>query len=125
MRNKTSLALMELLVMILVFSLAAALCLKAFAAADSISRDTALRTRAAFAAQNAAEAFKGGTQEGVLLYTESGNPATNTAEAAFRAAIELLPSDRPGLEKAIIRVAAAEDGEPVLFTLETARGVAP
>ena len=41
MRSKASLQLMELLVMILVFALAAALCLQVFAKASEISQDTA------------------------------------------------------------------------------------
>ena len=38
MRSKAPLALMEQMVMVLVFALAAALCLQAFALADRISR---------------------------------------------------------------------------------------
>ena len=41
MKNRTSLVLMEQLVMVLVFALAAAVCLTVFAEADRISRETA------------------------------------------------------------------------------------
>ena len=59
MRNKAPLALMELLIMVLVFALAAALCLQAFSSADRQSRQSAARDRAVAEAQNAAEVLKG------------------------------------------------------------------
>ena len=58
MKNKTSLLLMEQLVMVLVFALAAALCLTAFAKADQISRETVRRDEAVLIAQNAAQVLK-------------------------------------------------------------------
>lgn len=58
MKNKSSLTLMELLIMLLVFALAAALCLQAFAAADRISGHSAVLDRAVLEAQNAAETLK-------------------------------------------------------------------
>ena len=79
MRSKAPLALMEQMVMVLVFALAAALCLQAFALADRISRQNAERDQAVVAAQNAAEQVKqvrgdwdlavrlyGGTWNGVM-----------------------------------------------------------
>ena len=59
MKSKAPLTLMEQLIMILVFALAAALCLQAFAAADRSSRESALRDQAVAEAQNAAEVLKG------------------------------------------------------------------
>lgn len=50
--------LMEQLIMILVFALAAALCLQVFAKADTIARQTACRDEAVQMAQNAAELLK-------------------------------------------------------------------
>ena len=58
MKNKTSLLLMEQLVMVLVFALAAALCLTAFVKADQISRETVRRDEAVLLAQNAAQVLK-------------------------------------------------------------------
>jgi len=58
MKNKTSLMLMELLVMILVFALAGAICLKVFARSHEISETTLCRDRAVQVAQNAAETLK-------------------------------------------------------------------
>ena len=58
MRSKTPLALMEQVIMVLVFALAAALCLRAFVYADTVSRDCEERDRAVMAAQTTAEALK-------------------------------------------------------------------
>ena len=74
MKNKTSLLLMEQLVMVLVFALAAALCLTVFVKADRISRETARRDEAVLLAQNAAQALKatsGDTERAIV--TASGS----------------------------------------------------
>ena len=55
MKNKTPLMLMELLIMLLVFVLAAGLCLRAFLWADNTSARSAALDRAVTAAQNGAE----------------------------------------------------------------------
>ena len=60
MRSRASLVLMEQLIMVLVFSLAAALCLRCFAAAERMSQETARRDQAVRIAQNAAEHLKAG-----------------------------------------------------------------
>lgn len=58
MRSKTPLALMEQVIMVLVFALAAALCLRAFVLSDSTSRACEEQDRAVMAAQTVAEAVK-------------------------------------------------------------------
>lgn len=58
MRSRAPLALMEQMVMVLVFSLAAAVCLRAFVLADQTSRRSAVRDRAVVAVQNTAELLK-------------------------------------------------------------------
>lgn len=65
MKSKAPLALIEMLVMILVFALAAALCLNIFVLADRRSETNAARDRAVLAAQTAAETVKscGGDME--------------------------------------------------------------
>lgn len=64
MKSKAPLALMEQLVMVLVFALAAALCLQVFVLADRTSRRSENRDRAVPAVQNAAETLKGVGQTG-------------------------------------------------------------
>ena len=71
MRSKAPLALLEQLVMLLVFALAAALCVRAFALAEQNSKWNEARDRAVLETQNAAEILKhrgqaGGTMEETL-----------------------------------------------------------
>lgn len=61
-RSKTPLALMEQLVMVLVFALAAALCVQVFVLSDRTSALNEARDRALLEAQNAAEALKSGDE---------------------------------------------------------------
>lgn len=58
MRDKATLSLMELLVMVLVFSIAAALCLKAFVWSRQQAAENQVKALAAITAQNAAEEMK-------------------------------------------------------------------
>lgn len=58
MKNKEMLVLMEQLIMMLVFALAAALCLRIFVQAKTISEETARYEEAMIAAQNTAQALK-------------------------------------------------------------------
>ena len=59
MRSKAPLALMEQLVMVLVFALAAALCVQVFVLSGQTSRWNESRDQALVEAQNAAEILKG------------------------------------------------------------------
>lgn len=58
MRSKSPLTLIELIIMIAVFAVAAALCLRAFVWADLKSADNQERDRALIVAQTAAEQIK-------------------------------------------------------------------
>jgi type II secretory pathway pseudopilin PulG len=58
MRNKAPLAMIEQVVMLLVFALAAAICLQVFVKADKQSQRNAAQSKAALTAQNAAETLK-------------------------------------------------------------------
>lgn len=96
MKSKASLVLMEQLMMVLVFALAAALCLQVFAKAAEISDQTAQRDEAAVLAQNAAELLKGtrGDVEKVQSLSGSG----------YRLEIQMQDADIPGLGQAKIEV---------------------
>lgn len=112
MRSKTPLVLMELLIMLLVFTLAAGLCLQAFLWADRCSRDSIQEDLAIAAAQNAAEltlhhrgdlaaaaAAHGGICEGdTWTVTLTGCSVTVTR----------LPSRIPYLGSALVRVGQTE-----------------
>lgn len=101
MKNRASLVLMEQLVMVLVFALAAALCLGVFAEADRISRETACRDEAVLMAQNAAEILKatsGDTDRAAVALTEAA------AAEGYRMELEEIDSGTPLLGKMEIRI---------------------
>jgi Tfp pilus assembly protein PilX len=77
-RSKTPLALMEQLVMVLVFALAAALCVQVFVLSDRTSRYGEARDRALLEAQSAAEALKAATRR----ISPPGPPPPATAAGA-------------------------------------------
>lgn len=68
MRSKAPLLLMEQMVMLAVFALAAALCLQAFVKSDGLSRESGARDRAAVVCQSAAEVIRhhGGSAQNAL-----------------------------------------------------------
>ena len=101
MKSKAPLALMEQLVMVLVFALAAALCVQAFFASDRMSRQGEARDRAVLLAQNTAEYLKeyGAEQTAQTLAQTLGG----TAETPERVCMYLdggLSEDRPASEDA-------------------------
>lgn len=108
MKNKVSLQLMELLVMILVFSLAAALCLQVFARAVEISRETECRDQAVILARNAAELLKATAGD-----TEA---AEHLSRDGFRVTVKTKPARLPGLGEAEIQVFYEDQ---IVFCLDT------
>lgn len=93
MRNKSTLVLIEHMVMLLVFALAAAVCLRMFALSGKLSRTYEATDRAVLAAQNAAEWIKQNGMEG--FPEESGEfvvrvTGVEETEYLFRAEIVVL-----------------------------------
>ncbi|MBP3672448.1 MAG: hypothetical protein J6J18_01310 [Oscillospiraceae bacterium] len=132
MKNRTSLVLMEQLVMVLVFALAASVCLRAFARADRIATEISRQDRAVYLAQNGAETLKacggdfdetarllGGTVQGDRLtvsYDENWNRTESAG--ACRLEIEKTGTQTPGLGQAQVRVLGS--GGEALFSLDLA-----
>ena len=97
MRSKAPLVMMEQIVMVLVFALAAALCLQTFVLSGKISRQTEAVSRGTAEAQNAAETIKAlgperyieeqnyiQTEHGYRLgYDETWNRVFETEQAAY------------------------------------------
>ena len=108
MKHKASLVLMEQLVMLLVFALAAALCLQVFAKAREISGETARRDQAVILARNGAE----------ILKATSGDRSAAEAlsREGYRVTVDPKPASVPGMARSEIRVFYEED---LLFSLET------
>lgn len=140
MKSKAPLALMEQLIMLLVFALTAALCLQAFVKSDHVSRLSKERDQAVIAAQSAAETIRsiGGSEalaqaaavlegahysEGILRqnFEENGKPVEedSTAEIAYVLTAENVSGTTSGLYEARIRVYTA-DGEDILFEVPIA-----
>ena len=67
MRSKAPLVLMEQLVMLLVFALAAAVCIRVFALSERIAKDNAALDRAVQEAEQAAELWKSSGGDGAAL----------------------------------------------------------
>ncbi len=137
MRSKAPLAMMEQMVMILVFALAAALCLQAFVTSDRMSRESEARDRAAVLCQNAAEAIRHsggdlaaaaeqlGLAYGAYAQEEPAFSAhynedwtlSATREYAYCLRAEAVDSGVDGLGKAAVSVTETERGG-VLFAIE-------
>jgi hypothetical protein len=133
---------MEQLVMVLVFALAAALCVQVFVLSDQTSRRYEARDRAVLEAQNAAELLKSSTgdmaereteaarqlggnyEQGILRvdYNENWEPVTE-GDGAYRLTVQGEAAEVPELSMAVVRVTSggALENEPeVLFELEVA-----
>lgn len=108
MKSRASLLLMEQLIMILVFALAAAICLQIFARADSLSHETARRDGAVVLAQNAAELLKATQGEADVQQTQD--------TASYRLEIIEELSTCPGVAQVRIEV---YDGQTLLYSLQT------
>ena len=137
MRSKAPLAMMEQMVMILVFALAAALCLQAFVKSDRMSRESGERDRAAELCQSAAEAIRAAhgdfQQAAELLDVSYGSYAqeepafsvhyhedwtlSDTREYAYCLRAESVDSGIDGLGKASVSVVETETLESI-FAIE-------
>lgn len=123
MKNRASLVLMEQLVMILVFALSAALCLRLFVAADSLSRETELQDQAVVLAQNGAETMKachGSFSEAAQLL--GGNFSGGSLTVRYEGLnLKITPEapETPGLGMAEITVTDPQTGK-TLFSLTAA-----
>lgn len=144
MRSKAPLALMEQMVMLLVFALAAALCLQAFALSDRLSRREEARDRAVVLCQSAAETIRscggdmsealsaaaeklgGSYEQGILWldYDENWEPIDDGLDhptAAYRLEAGGAPTQVPGLGMARVWVRDGDDEEgDCLFALDVA-----
>ena len=139
MRSKSILTLIEELIMLLVFALAAALCLQAFVWAGNRSAQNERRDEAVIAAQSAAETIRhfggdpsaaleraaeqlGGSWNTELLqlnYDEDWNVVAPEA-AVYHLLAQSEESGLPGLEKAVLWVFQGSGSLDPLFTLEIA-----
>ena len=134
MRSKAPLILMEQMVMLLVFALAAALCLQAFVQSDRLSRESAARDRAITLCQNTAELVRHGGGDLEAAAEKLGGAcigeelcagydkdwtASDVQSCIYRLTVRPVDSGVEGLGRARISV-VEEASENRLFELETA-----
>lgn len=127
MKNRTSLLLMEQLVMVLVFAIAAAVCLRLFGAAWQINRQTELRSEAAIMAQSGAEVIKGCRgdleQAGMFLDGETNGGVLTVSDGELKMLITCLPDSISGLGQGEIRV--MQEQEELFFLAVSWQEVIP
>lgn len=122
MKNKTLLPLMEQLVMILVFALAATMCIQGFVLANRISANQEARAQAVIPAQNTAELLKqtAGDYEEVaqiMSGTWDGQRLTIPAHGDAVVLVTPLETAQELLGSAQIQVV---ENEEILFEITTA-----
>lgn len=116
MRNRGSLMLMEMLLMMLVFAMAAAFCIQIFIKANDISTRIGERDRAVFLAQNAAEVLKdcGGDMD------KAEDMLALLSEEEYLLEICRQEGVLPGLGQARIIVRSKQVPEETVFELTVA-----
>ena len=122
MRHKAPLSTIELMIMVLIFALASAACLRAFTWADAQSRHNEARDFAVLYAENAAETVKhtqgdlasacslfGGDWDGAVWTVRYDEQWQQTA-TAHRYTLSVLPerSGQPYLGQAMVQVLQAD-----------------
>jgi len=133
MKNKAPLPLMEQLIMVLVFALAAALCLQGFSLADQTSHSQENRNHAVVLAQNMAECLKAsagnyetlaaqsqGIRNGQALtvcYDKNWQVLSDTPRAVYILQVTPIQTDHSLLGKALIQVKEQDD---ILFEITVA-----
>ncbi len=134
MKDRSSLQLMEILIMILVFALCAALCIQCFVWADGLSEDHRAKDIGVSEARNAAEAVKatrgdlimasgliGGSVREDSLYVYYGSALERITDpylASYTLRVSLCESGTNGLGKAHVSFCDG-DGE-IIFEIYTA-----
>ena len=116
MKSKTPLVLMEQLVMVLVFAMAAAICLQVFGLSDRLSKENEARAEAALLAQNTAEELKSSYGE-VLLDWEEVDGIYYMEEEGYRVQVQTAETEISGLKKVRLQVLQEEE---VLFEIPVA-----
>jgi Tfp pilus assembly protein PilV len=115
--SKSAIFLFELMVVILVFTISAAICTSIFAKAYRFSEDSENLTMAVIRAESAAEAFKASSDDerspGELYYDESWKSVASKDDACFQ--IVLSPSKQGNLSVCDIGV---YKGDENIYNLE-------
>ena len=113
--SKSAIFLFELMIVILVFTFAAAICSQIFASAHNMSTESHDLTMSSINAQSVAEYYKAGNPNTGPVYFDSEWNATGEADATYR--IELSEQDAgPQMREAYVNV-YKKDIEDSIFSL--------
>ena len=133
--SRSSLFLMEMIIAILFFSLASAVCIQLFAKSHLLSTQTVNRNHAVIWAQNLAESYlsaEGDLDKVIILFSLSELPEENTLRLSFdntwklcsadettcfRAELVNVPAEDTGIMKAEITVYEISTPESPIYTL--------
>ena len=119
MRNKSTLVLIEQIVMVLVFLLAATVCVRMFVLSETLSRRNEATDRAVLKVQNAAELLKYGGISGyiretgavrsgedrfVVFYDSAWNPVLSEQQAVYTLNVSYAEDKESGLWRAEVSI---------------------
>ena len=110
--SKSAVFLFELMIIILVFALAAAVCLQIFATAFTMSTESHELTMSSINAQTVAEQFKAGDSDLDDLYFDRDWAATDAANAQYTVALE-EEAGAPQMRDAFVNVYKKDSAEPI------------
>jgi len=110
MKSKAPLALVEQMIMVLVFALAAALCLRAFALSDRISKEGEAQDGAVLLAQNAAEVCKAGGGDWAYMEFVLGGESLQNGWMALYDEEQVIVAAEPD---AVYEVVVLNEASPV------------
>jgi len=117
--SKSAVFLFELMIIILVFVLAAAICTQIFAAAFKMSTESRELTMSSINAQTIAEQFKAGDSDIQPLYFDSGWETAGMTVAEYRVELDELSGTAP-MREAYVKVFKIGKDEAI-YTLHVKR----
>ena len=119
--SKSAVFLFELMIVILVFVLAAAICTQVFAVSYLTSKESRALTMSSIKAQMVAERFKADSPEAGTLYFDLNWDATDAENAEYTVALE-EQSSTADMRSAFVNVYEAGNDEAI-YTLQVKRYV--
>ena len=133
MKNRTTFFFVEQLVMLLVFAMAAAVCIGIFSASSRIRQKALDQDRAVFLTQTAAELLKscsgdldaleeitGGTCDVNRLTVFCSHTLQQDPDGIYQLVIQKISGENTMVGTAAITVARKEEPDRILFSVETA-----
>ena len=123
-RSKAPLALMEQIIMILVFAVAAAVCLQAFVYSNTLSKQSSDREVASAHVREIAECLKGQRDVDVVCEKLTGRRTEDGAEFFYledHMTVRLVIADALTDEYMLAAtISAVDDSEEILFSIDVA-----